>query len=105
MGMLCHLLALSGYFMPFGHLVGPLVIWMMKREEMPFVETQGKESLNFQISITIYSIVAGISIFLLIGFILLPAVMIFNFVCVILASIDATNGKPYRYPLCIRFIK
>jgi len=105
MGMLCHLLALSGYFIPFGHLVGPLIIWMVKREEMPFVESQGKESLNFQISVTIYTIVAAIALFLLIGFILLPAVIVFNLVCVILASIEAANGKPYRYPLCIRFIK
>ncbi len=105
MGMLCHLLALSGYFIPFGHLAGPLVIWMVKREEMPFVESQGKESLNFQISVTIYGIVAALSIFLLIGFILLPAVIVFNLVCVILASIEAANGKPYRYPLSIRFIK
>ena len=105
MGLLCHLLALSGYFMPFGHLVGPLVIWMVKRQDMSFVDSQGKESLNFQISITIYGIVAAASLFLLIGFILLPAVIVFNLVCVILASIETANGKPYRYPLCIRFIK
>jgi len=105
MGMLCHLLALSGYLIPLGHLAGPLVIWMMKREEMPFVESQGKESLNFQISVSIYGIAAAISIFLLIGFILLPAVIVFSLVCVILASIETANGKPYRYPLCIRFIK
>lgn len=105
MGMLCHILALAGFFMPFGNVVGPLVIWMVKREEMPFVESQGKESLNFQISVTIYSIVAAVSLFVLIGFILLPAVIIFDLVCVILASIEAANGKPYRYPFCIRFIK
>ena len=105
MGMLCHLLALSGYFIPFGHLVGPLVIWMVKREEMPFVDSQGKESLNFQLSMTLYAIVAAISIFLLIGFLLLPAVIVFDLVCVILASIETANGKPYHYPLCIRFIK
>jgi uncharacterized protein len=105
MGMLCHLLALSGYLVPFGHIVGPLVIWMLKRQEMPFVESEGKESINFQISVTIYGIVAAISIFLLVGFVLLPAVLIFDLVCVIIASIEAANGKPYRYPLCIRFIK
>lgn len=104
MGMLCHLLALSGYFVPFGHIVGPLIIWMVKREEMPFVDSQGKESLNFQISVTLYGIVAAFSIFLLIGFVLLPAVILFNLVCVIIASIATANGKSYRYPLCIRFI-
>ncbi len=105
MGMLCHLLALAGCLVPFGHIVGPLVLWMIKREEMPFVESQGKESLNFQISVTIYGIVAFISMFLLIGFILLPAVLLFDLVCVILASVETANGKPYRYPLCIRLIK
>jgi hypothetical protein len=104
MGMLCHLLALSGYFVPFGHIVGPLVIWMVKRQEMPYVDSQGKESLNFQISVTLYGILAAISIFLLIGFILLPAVILFSLVCVIIASIETANGKSYRYPLCIRFI-
>ncbi len=106
MGMLCHLTALSKYLaIPFGHIIGPLVVWMIKRQEMPFVDSQGKESLNFQISVTIYGIVAAISLFLLVGFILVPAVLIFDLVCVILASIETANGKPYRYPLCIRFIK
>jgi uncharacterized protein len=105
MGMLCHLLALSGFLVPFGHIIGPLILWMVKREEMPFVDSQGKESLNFQISVTIYGIAAAISVFLLIGFVLLPAVLLFDLVCVIVASIETANGKPYRYPLCIRFLK
>lgn len=105
MGMLCHLLALAGFLIPFGHIVGPLILWMVKREEMPFVESQGKESLNFQISVTIYGIVAFMLIFALIGFVLLPAVILFDLICVIFASIEAANGKAYRYPLCIRFIK
>jgi len=105
MGMLCHLTALAKYLIPFGHIIGPLVIWMLKRQEMPFVESEGKESLNFQISMTIYAILAGISILLLVGIVLLPAVLIFDFVFVVIASIEAANGKPYRYPFCIRFIK
>lgn len=105
MGMLCHLLALSGFLIPFGNIVGPLILWMVKRDEMPFVESQGKESLNFQISVTIYGIVSFMLIFALIGFVLLPAVVLFSLVCVILASIETANGKPYSYPLCIRLIK
>lgn len=105
MGMLCHLTALAKYLIPFGHIIGPLVIWMLKRQEMPFVESEGKESLNFQISMTIYALLAGISILLLVGILLLPAVLIFDFVFIIIASIEAANGKSYRYPLCIRFIK
>lgn len=105
MGMLCHLLALAGFLIPFGNIVGPLILWMVKREEMPFVESEGKESLNFQISVTIYGIVAFMLVFALIGFVLLPAVILFDLICVIFASIEAANGKTYRYPLCIRFIK
>ncbi len=105
MGMLCHLTGLAGFLIPFGHLVGPLVIWMLKRQEMPFVESEGKESLNFQITMTICGIVAAISLILIIGFILLPAVLIFNLVFVIIATMESANGKPYRYPFCIRFIK
>ncbi|MEI6534373.1 MAG: DUF4870 domain-containing protein [Verrucomicrobiaceae bacterium] len=105
MGMLCHLLALSGFLVPFGNLIGPLVIWLIKREEMPFVESQGKESLNFQITISIAVIIGIILCFVIIGFLLLPVIAIFALVCVILASIETANGKPYRYPFCIRLIK
>lgn len=106
MGMLCHLLALAGFLVPgVGNVVGPLVIWLMKKDEMPFVDSQGKESLNFQITITIAGIIGFILCFVFIGFLLLPVIGIFALVCIILASIEASNGKPYRYPFCIRLIK
>lgn len=105
LGMLCHLLALSGYLVPFGHIAGPLILWMLKRQEIPFVDSEGKESINFQISVSIYGIIAFLLIFVLIGFVLLPAVLLFNLIFVIIASIEAANGKSYRYPLCIRFLK
>src|SRR5690242_19907337 len=60
MGMLCHLLAFSGHFIPFGHIIGPLVLWLIKKDDSPFVDDQGKESLNFQITMTIAGVVAGI---------------------------------------------
>lgn len=105
-GMFCHLAALSVYIgVPFGNIIGPLVIWLIKKEEHPFVEEQGRESLNFQISMTIYFIVAGILVFVLIGILLLIALAILNLVFVIIASIRASNGEPYRYPLTIQFIK
>ena len=106
MGMLCHLTSLSKYLaIPFGHIIGPLIVWMIKRQEMPFVESQGKESLNFQISVTIYGLIAGLLCFVLIGFPILLGLIVFDLVCVVLASIQAADGKPYRYPLCIRFLK
>ena len=106
MGMLCHLTALSKYLaIPFGNIIGPLIVWTIKREEMPFVESQGKESLNFQISMTIYMAIAGILCFVLIGIPILIGLAIFDVIFVVLASIETANGKPYRYPLCIRFIQ
>ncbi len=103
-GMFCHLAALA-YFIPLGHILGPLIVWLVKRDEFPFVNDQGKESLNFQITISIAYAVAAILIVTVIGCVLLPAVVVTNIVFVILAAIAANEGKPYRYPICIRFIK
>lgn len=103
--MLCHLLALAGLVIPFGNVVGPLIIWLLKREESPVIDSNGKESLNFQISISIYMIVAGFLTMILIGFVILPIVGVFGIIVVIIATLKASKGEDYRYPLCIRFIK
>jgi hypothetical protein len=105
MGMLCHLAAFAGYVIPFGNFVGPLIIWLMKKEEMPFVDEQGKESLNFQITVTIAMIVCFVLVFVFIGFLLLPAVAIASLIFMIIAAVKANSGEHYRYPLTIRFIK
>ena len=102
--MLCHLTALLGYLFPFANIIIPLVIWLVKKDESPWVDFNGKESVNFQISVTIYEIIAGLSMLLLVGFVLLPAVIVFSLVVVIIASVKAYNGEPYKYPLSIRFI-
>ncbi len=103
--MLCHLSAFVGYFFPFGNIIGPLVIWLMKKDEIPAVDEHGKESLNFQISTTIYAIIASALILVAVGILLLPIVIIMQVVFVIIASLKANNGESYRYPLTIRFIK
>lgn len=104
--MLCHLTALSGYIgVPFGNILGPLIIWLIKKDEMPVIDTQGKESLNFQISITIYALVSGLLCVILIGFLLLAILIIAQIVLTIIASLKANNGEFYHYPLTIRFIK
>ena len=103
-GMLCHLSALAGFLIPTGNIVGPLVVWLIKKDEMPFVDDQGKEAVNFQISVTIYVIVSAVLIFVVIGIVLLPAALIFGLVMTIIASLKANEGEAYRYPLCIRFI-
>ena len=104
--MFCHLGGLVGHLLVgFGHIVAPLVLWLMKREQMPFVNQEGKEALNFQISITVYAIGSGILVTFCIGIPMLIALGIFDLIVVILACIDASNGKGYKYPLCIRFIQ
>ena len=106
MGMLCHLLALCGLLgIPLGNIIGPLVIWLIKREECPFVDACGKEALNFQISMTIYLFVSILLALVVIGFVLLPVIIITNLVLTVIASIRASEGTHYRYPLTIRFIK
>ena len=103
--MLCHLAALAGFLIPFGSIVGPLIIWLIKKDEFPFVDEQGKESLNFQISVAIYGIVSAILIIVVIGIFLLIALVIADVVLVVMASIQTNKGESYRYPLTIRLIK
>lgn len=104
-GMLCHLLAFCTLVMPLGSILGPLVMWLLKKNEYPFVDDQGKESLNFQITVLIAFCVSAVLMFAFIGFLLTPAVVITAIVMVIIASIKASNGEYYRYPINIRFIK
>ena len=104
-GMLAHLSAFSGFLIPFGNIGGPLLVWLLKKDGSPFIDDQGKESLNFQISMTIYMIVAALSAFVLIGFLLFPLVLLMWLVLTIVASVRASNGEPYRYPATIRFFQ
>ena len=104
--MLCHASALVGFFVPWaGHILGPLIIWLAKRGDSPEIDGHGKESLNFQISMLIYSLIAGVLCLVLVGFVLLGILHILNLVLVIIASIQASEGKLYRYPISIRLIK
>ena len=104
-GMFSHLVVFLGFIIPFASIIGPLVIWMIKRDEMPFVEDQGKESLNFQITMMLATIVSALLMFVLIGFVLIVVVLVFQVIVVIIASIKANEGVYYRYPLSFRFIK
>ncbi|WP_242771029.1 DUF4870 domain-containing protein [Brevibacillus parabrevis] len=103
--MIVHLSALAGFLIPFGNVLGPLVIWLVKREEGEFFQEHGKEALNFGISITIYAAISGLLLIVFIGAILLTALFIFWIVFVVIAAIRANEGKPYRYPLTLRFVK
>ena len=103
-GMLCHLSALAGFVIPFGNIIGPLVIWMLKKDEFPHVNDQGKESLNFQISLMIYIIAAAILIIIAVGILLLIFLAVYGLVMIIIASLKANEGEKYRYPFTIRLI-
>jgi uncharacterized protein len=104
--ILCHASALLGLFFHFlGHIFWPLIVWILKRADSPEIDAHGKESLNFQLSMLIYDAVAVILCFVLIGIPILVLLWVLNTVLVIVASIKASEGQLYRYPLTIRFIK
>jgi uncharacterized Tic20 family protein len=109
--MLCHLSALA-ICIPFGNIIGPLVIWQIKKNEFPSVNVHGKAALNFQITVTIVCvvgwIVATILTFIRIGFLLYPVVMLValaGLVFAIIAGIKANNGEDYKYPFSFQIIK
>ena len=104
LAMFCHLGAFAGFLIPFGNFLAPLLIWLLKKEEYPLVDDQGKESLNFQISIFLYSIVCFLLWFLIIGVPLLFVLILFAMIQIIKASIASNKGERYRYPFCIRLI-
>jgi uncharacterized Tic20 family protein len=104
--VLCHAAALAGIFLHFlGHIFGPLIVWLAKRADSPEIDAHGKESLNFQISMLIYNAIALILCLVLIGIPILVLLWILNTIFVIVASVQASDGKLYRYPIAIRLIK
>jgi len=108
--MLCHFAGLA-FLLPIvpgvGSVIGPLVVWLIKKNQFPFVDEQGREAVNFQITMLIYGVVAGLLVFTCIGIALLPAVAVVDIVLLIIAAIKANDGYHYRYPypLIIRFVK
>jgi hypothetical protein len=103
--MFAHLSALIGYFLlPFGSIIAPLVIYLMKKDQSPFIAEHARESLNFQISLAIYAIVAGILVLVLVGFLLLAVIWVAGVILTIIAGVKASGGVSYRYPLTLRLI-
>ena len=104
--MLAHATALVGFLVPVaGHIVGPLIIWLLKRSESAVVDQHGKESLNFQISMSIWGLLAAATCIIFIGFVLAPAVVATAIILTVIGTVKASNGELYHYPLTIRFIK
>ncbi len=105
LAMLCHLLSLSGYVVPMAGIVAPLVLWLLKREEMPFLDQHGKEVMNFQISMLIYSVVAAILAFAIVGFFLLLGLVVLHIVVTIQGAVAAREGRTFDYPFTLRLIE
>jgi uncharacterized Tic20 family protein len=103
--MFCHLSALLGIWVPFGSLIGPLILWQLKREMDPFIDDQGKEALNFQISVAIASAICLLLMVVVIGFFLFGLLAIGALVLTIIAGVKANEGQLYRYPFTWRLIK
>lgn len=108
---LCHFSALLGLiwwmpmstiWIPFGHLVGPLVVWLLKRKESTFIDEAGRESLNFQLTMTLYGAVFGVAFMGGIGKFVVMALVVVDGLLVAQAGIAASRSKAYRYPLIFR---
>lgn len=97
--LLAHVLSIVGSF------IAPLVIWLVKKEDSAFVAEHARESLNFQITVAIASIAASALICVGIGALLLPVIAVADLVLVILATLKAGEGEPYRYPLTLRLVQ
>ena len=110
--MICHLGGLTGYVANgLGSIIVPLIVWIIKKDEIPEVDRHGKEALNFNISIAIYGLALGVVTFVTFGIAalltipLMLGLVVFHLVFTVLAAIKANNGEEYRYPLCLRLVK
>ena len=98
MAMLAHLLGLVGF-------IGPLIVWLIKKDEDAFINEQGKEALNFQLTLLIGYVISMVLLVVVIGFLLLPALWIVNVIFCIMGAMKANTGVAYRYPVNLRLIK
>ncbi|MBX8546091.1 DUF4870 domain-containing protein [Pseudomonas cichorii] len=103
--MFCHFSAFFGLVFPFGNLLGPLIIWQLKKDADSFLDAQGKEALNFQITVSIASVVSMLLFVVVIGIPLLALVCIGAMVLTVIAGIKANDGRDYRYPFTWRALK
>ncbi|MCH1919582.1 DUF4870 domain-containing protein [Shewanella sp. A3A] len=105
MGILVHVASFAGYIIPFGNILGPLIVYLMKRDESEFVAACGKNCLNFQISLAIYFIISIVLAFVVVGFLIMGLLALLNLIVTVIAAIKASEGTVYHYPLAIRFLK
>ena len=103
--MLCHFAAFFGLIFLFGNLLGPLIVWQLKKEVDPYIDAQGKEALNFQITVAIAAMICFLLMVVIIGFPLLMLVGVGALVLTIIAGVKVNDGVGYRYPFTWRLIK
>jgi len=103
--MFCHLSAFAGFFFPFGGILGPLICWISRKDESEWVDYNGKASMNFQLSLLLYTVLAIPLCFIIVGIPILIFIFILKIVCIIVASIRAAKGDVFKYPLSIPFIQ
>lgn len=99
LAMLAHLLGIVTGF------IGALIIWLIKKDQSAFIDEQGKEALNFQITVMIGYAIAMALTMILIGALLFPVLLIANLVFCILAAVAVSKGEHYKYPIAIRLLK
>ncbi len=105
LAVVMHLLGFAGFVFPFGNIFGPLILWLVKRSESPYLDRVGKEVLNFQISYSIYVAVAFALCFVIIGFLILPVIGLLWIIFMIVAAVKTGNGEDYKYPMTIRLLQ
>ena len=102
--LVAHLSGLALYTgVPFGNVLGPLVVWLLTKDDSPFVADQAKEVLN-QLSLTLYTVAAFVLLFFVVGLLALPVLFVAHLVFSVVAAVQASEGKVYRYPLTLRFV-
>ena len=104
-GMAAHLAALAGFIVPFGNILGPLVVWLLRREHSAFVAAHAKEAMNFNITVALGALLCAVLLQLSIGVLLGAALVIFWLIMTIVAALKANEGEPYRYPFTLRLVK
>jgi uncharacterized Tic20 family protein len=103
--MFCHLAGFAGFLFPFGSIIGPLICWLSRKDESTWINENGKASLNFQLSILLYTVLALPLCIILIGIPIVILIGTLKIICIIIASIRASKGEEFKYPLAIPFIQ
>jgi uncharacterized protein len=104
MATLCHVSSLAMLIIPFGNILGPLVVWLWKKDEYSEVERQGKDVLNFQISMLLYMLISALLIVMVVGILLILALGVANIIVTIIAIIKTSNGERFTYPFAFKIL-